>query len=72
MLISHPPAPHTSPAKVKSDYVISGDLFCFCFPYFFSLASQYFMAVKQDVLFPGTANLQVSTFSVLYVFLHNN
>lgn len=30
------------------------------------------MAVKQDVLFPGTANLQANTFSVLYVFLHNN
>lgn len=29
------------------------------------------MAVKQDMLFPGTANLQGSTFSVLYLFLHN-
>lgn len=38
----------------------------------FSLASQYFTAIKQDVLFPGTANSQASTFSVLYVFLHNN
>lgn len=38
----------------------------------FSLASQCFMAVKQDVPFPGTANSQASTFSVLYVFLHNN
>jgi len=30
------------------------------------------MAVKQDVLFPGTANVQASSFLVLRVFLHNN